>query len=305
MRLTTRPTNNTPCILVLGMFDGVHMGHISLIKEALAIKRETGLPVTVATFDRHPLTVLKPEKAPPMLTTLLERARAMARLAVDTLCVLPFHKSTAGIDHQDFLDWMIKSFHPRHIVVGFNYSFGKGGLGSGDFLREQAQRYGYATHIVPPVVWEGETVSSTRIRELLERGELMTANTLLTRAYGMTGVVAHGKKLGRTMGFPTANVTMPPHKAVPCYGVYTALLREGNKVYPSVLSIGCHPTLPEGDVTLEVHVLGGSIDLYGKKVRISFLDFLRPELKFDGVDELIAQMKEDALKAEAFFNRDI
>jgi len=288
-------------ILVLGMFDGVHMGHQALVKKAFEIKAESGLPVVVCTFARHPLSVLHPEKKPPMLTTLSERIKAMARLRVDALCVLPFTRKTADISPMDFLSELTEAFHPKAIVVGYNYSFGKGGVGDGAFLRTQEERCGYQTLIVPPVEWEEEVVSSSRIRDLISKGDMMTANTLLTRAYGITGTVEQGKHIAGTLGFPTANLSLPKGKAIPRYGVYTALLRVDERVYPSVLNVGRHPTLPEGHATIEAHALHVKVDLYNKKIRISFLDFLRPEITFENTEALKTQMAEDVKKAETFF----
>lgn len=303
MRLERMPKGDSECILVLGMFDGVHLGHIALIEKALKLKAKCGLPVTVCTFDRHPLAVLRKGAAPPMLTTLTERARAMARLKVDTLCVLPFTKETAAISRKTFLADMVLAFRPKHIVVGFNYSFGRGGEGGGAYLSSMADTYGYRLHIVKPVVFEGETVSSTRIRQMLSEGQMLKANMLLTRAYGLTGRVEKGKQLARTMGFPTANLALPMLKALPRFGVYTALLREGNKVYPAIVNVGKHPTLPKGHGTVEAHVLTGNVQLYGKKVRIAFLSFLRDEIRFAGKAELKAQIGKDTLEAKAFFDR--
>lgn len=301
MRLILGAEQVQKSILVLGMFDGVHMGHQALVEKALEIKAQSGLPVVVCTFSQHPLGVLHPEKKPPMLTTLTERIKAMARLHVDMLCVLPFSKETADVLPGEYLHELVEAFHPQAIVVGYNYSFGKGGAGDGAFLKAQEAQSGYETVIVPPVEWEGETVSSSRIRQLILKGDMMAANTLLTRAYGITGTVEHGKHIAGTLGFPTANLFLPKDKAIPRYGVYTALLREGEKIYPSVLNVGRHPTLPEGHATIEAYALHVKVDLYNKKVRISFLDFLRPEMKFENKEALQKQMAEDVKAAEAFF----
>jgi riboflavin kinase/FMN adenylyltransferase len=301
MRMIEKSEQKGACILVLGMFDGVHMGHKALIDHALELKAQCGLPVTVCTFSKHPLSVLRPKENPPMLTTLPERAKAMAKLHVDNLCVLPFTRETADISREDFLAELILAFQPMAIVAGFNYSFGKKGLGNVAFLIQEEARYGYETVIVPPVELGGEAVSSTRIRELLKAGDMMTANTLLTRAYGITGTVEAGKKIGRTLGFPTANLALPKNKVIPRFGVYTALLREGEKVYPCVVNVGKHPTLPEGHATIEAHILGGDVSLYGKKIRIAFLHFLRPEKVYESAEALKTQIVEDVKEAEAFF----
>lgn len=297
----TPPDHLPPGVVVLGMFDGVHKGHRQLLETAKGFARRDHLPVYVLTFQTHPLQVLRPQLAPPMLTTLTQRARLMACAGVDELFALPFTLETANESPEDFLTWLINTFSPRHVVAGFNYSFGKGGRGDGQMLRTWGDEHGYETHIVPPVTYEGESISSTRIRKLIQSGEMALANYLLGSPYALSGRVEQGKRVGRTMGFPTANLPLPRDRVIPAYGVYAAWLHVEGKQYPVVLNVGRHPTLPEGSATIEAHVMGETVNLYGKKVRIDFLNFQRGERCFDSVEALKDQIARDKEEAQEWF----
>ena len=297
----TPPGQLPPGVVVLGMFDGVHKGHRQLLETAKAFARRDRLPVYVLTFQRHPLQVLRPQIAPPMLTTLTQRARLMAGAGVDALFALPFTHETANESPEDFLAWLTDTFSPRHVVAGFNYSFGKGGRGDGEMLKAFGETQGYQTHIVPSVTYEGESISSSRIRKLIQAGEMALANYLLGSPYALSGRVETGKRVGRTMGFPTANLPLPKDRVIPAYGVYAAWLHVEGRRYPAVLNVGRHPTLPEGNATIEAHVMGETVNLYGKKVRIEFLNFQRGEKRFDSVEALKAQIARDKEEALAWF----
>ncbi len=302
MRLSFSPDPiQTPSVLVLGMFDGVHTGHAWLLRAAREWGALENLPVVVCTFLKHPLTLIKPEAVPPMLSTVAERAVRMAQLKVDRTAVLPFDQELMNMPPDKFVQLLVSRFHPRHIVVGFNYSFGVGGKGDTKVLKEMGKRLGFDVHVVSPVQIDDQTVSSTRVRQLLEEGDVELAATLLERSYSVTGQVVHGKELGRKMGFPTANVAMPKHKALPDFGIYIAKVKTKSGTYPAVVSLGFHPTVPEGDITLEAHLLGYSEDLYGQKVRVRFLKRIRPEIRFDTIDELKEQIAKDVQTARSYF----
>ena len=301
MRLVYDPVDMGSGVLVLGMFDGVHRGHQALLMAGHELASQYGVPLHVCTFEPHPLAVLRPENAPPMLTTLPERAQLMAMFGVDALCVHTFTRSVAAQEPEDFLAHLERVYRPMAIVAGFNYSFGSRGRGNGEMLKRWGEEHGCEIIIVSKVEIGGEPVSSTRIRGLLKDGNVHEAARLLGHGYTLGGKVVNGKRIGRTMGFPTANVAIPASKALPAYGVYTCWLEDGEKVHAAVVNIGRHPTLPEGAMTVEAHVLDDSLDLYGKKVRLTLLHFQRPEKTFADVEELRQQITQDAEDARAWF----
>lgn len=301
MKILRDPAQAGPCVLVLGTFDGVHRGHQALLMAGHELAQRHGLPLNVCTFEPHPLRVLRPEAAPPLLTTLPERARLMASFGVDNLCVSTFTRAMAARSPEDFLRDLGARYQPAAVVCGFNHTFGAHGRGNGDTLRAWGDQNGCEVVVVPDVVLEGGTVSSTRIRGLLQQGEAEQAARLMGHWYSMTGRVTDGKHVGRTMGYPTANVEPPRGKVLPAYGVYACCLTVEGHGYPAVVNVGRHPTLPEGNITVEAHVLDACLMLYGKKVRLDFLHFQRPERKFGGVEELQRQITQDARDARAYF----
>ena len=273
MRIIRDPKRLNPCVLVLGMFDGVHRGHQALLMRGDELAQEMVYPLAVCTFQPHPLHVLAPEKEPVMLTTLPEKAAVMQSFGVDGLCVTTFTRARANQSPEDFMAELV----------------------------EYGKKHGFRTVIVPEVVIDGETVSSTRIRRLLAQGDMHEVNNLLGRGYSIAGRVEEGKQVGRTIGFPTANITIPPHKALPAFGVYACYLETSGGIFPAVVNVGRHPTLPEGHVTVEAHVLDEFLSLYGRNVRLTFLKFMRPEQKFDSIETLRAQIAHDADDCRAYF----
>ena len=303
MRLMRTPDIAGPCVLVLGMFDGVHRGHQALLMKGDELARQSELPLNVCTFEPHPLAVLAPDRMPPLLTTLPERAAIMSGFGVDALYVLKFDHAMADEAPEVFVHRMCEVYEPRHVVVGFNFTFGAQGRGNGALLQSMGEALGFQTHVVPEVELDGGTVSSTRIRGLLQKGDIHAATRLLGHAYTLTGRVMDGKHIGRTMGYPTANLDVPKNKTLPAFGVYACWLESEGTTYPAVVNVGRHPTLPDGPVTVEAHVLNECLALYGKKVRLTVLNFQRSERKFDGVEALKAQIRQDAEDAEAFFRK--
>ena len=250
MRLEWDPKRVGPCVLALGMFDGVHLGHQALLRLGRELADREGLPLAVCTFEPHPLAVLCPEKKPPRLTTPEERAEIMEDQSVDILCLNTFNRELAAQPPEDFIRKMASVYEPKHVVVGYNFTFGDRGRGNGALLSASQEHYGYTTHIVPEVTVEGEMVSSTHIRELLQQGKMARAAELLGGPYRMSGVVENGKHIGRTLGFPTANIHVDAQKVLPAFGVHACLLHTSGKLYPAVVNVGRHPTLPEGHITV-------------------------------------------------------
>lgn len=287
-------------VVALGMFDGVHEGHAQLIRRANHLAALHDLKSVVLTYDAHPLSVLAPEKAPRALSTREEKVAQIAALRPDALVLRPFTAAYAALEPEEFIRRLAKHLHPRHIVVGFNYSFGARGRGTPDMLRQLGEKYGFETHVMDAVRQCGEPVSSTRVRAALEEGDLPTCTALLGRYYAVSGEIMHGKQLGRTIGFPTANLDWPTHKALPPRGVYAAFAWIEGVRYGAALNIGRHPTAPEGVPTLEAHLLDCDGELYGKHMRLELVSFLRGEQKFESLEALKMQIAQDAQNARAY-----
>lgn len=297
MRILRDPASLPSCVLALGTFDGVHRGHQALLMKGGELAKAKGCPLAACTFEPHPLRVLRPEAAPSLLTTLPERAALMAAYGVDVLCVTTFTRARADQSPEAYMAELERTFHPAAVVCGYNFSFGQGGRGHGETLRDA----GFETVVVPEVTMDGAGVSSSRVRQALQAGDLSLATRLMGHAYTLTGRVADGKHIGRTMGFPTANVTVSRDKALPAFGVYACWLETGTGYYPAVVNVGRHPTLPEGSVTVEAYALDASLSLYGQRVRLTFLKFQRPEQVFDGIDALQEQIARDTEACRAYF----
>lgn len=290
-------------VIALGFFDGVHVGHRALL--ALARERAQEFTCTAAalTFDPHPSGLISGEKTP-LINTLEERRRLMTgACAMDEMLVLPFDRAFMEMDWQDFVkDVLVKRFAAVHVVCGFDYTFGHRGLGNAQNLQRLCKELGLGCDVVDEVELLGAEVSSSRIRQLLEQGKLEEANALLGHAHFVTGTVAHGKKLGRILGFPTANLPLGEDRAVLARGVYITRVHCGDRVYGAVTNVGSRPTVGVStQITLESYLLDFSGDLYGKTLMVEFERFLRPETKFSSVEELTAAIRQDAAAARKFF----
>ena len=304
MRILRDPAFAGPCVLVLGMFDGVHRGHQALLMEGAALAEANDLPLVVCTFEPHPMEVLAPGHAPKRLTTLTERAQLMASFGVDDLCVHTFNRALANQTPEAFLERIVQVYEPRYVVCGFNFTFGREGRGNGSLLCSYGAAHGFKTCVIPAVMMDGAPVSSTRVRKALEAGDIGAVSRMLGHAWTLAGRVEGGKHLGRTLGFPTANLHVSPKKALPAFGVYDCYLTlEDGESFRAVVNVGRHPTLPDGPVTVEAFVLDERLNLYGENARLTFMAFRRPEKAFDSVEALKAQITADAEDARAYFKR--
>lgn len=303
MRVIQNPRAAGERVVALGTFDGVHRGHRSLIRSAKRLAEETGVPLRVCTFNRHPLEVLRPHDPPELLSTMPEKASLMCRLGVDEMELIAFDRSVAAMEPEAFLDRLRNEMDIRAVVAGWNYSFGRKGRGDADLLKKDGRVHGYRTLIVPPEsLDDGTAISSSLVRMKLREGKVDEAADLLGHEYTITGTVAQGKHKGRTLGFPTANITPWKRKALPEYGVYTCLLETEEDTYPAVANVGVQPTIPSGIVTVEAHILGSGPDLYGRKVRMIPLMMLREEKKFDSPEALKIQIEKDRNEALKLFD---
>ena len=289
-------------VVALGTFDGVHLGHQALLKTAKAYARAHDIPLRVYTFDRHPLEVIAPKFAPKILTTLPEKMSKMCRLGVDEVQLVTFDRDMADMEPEAFLCRLREAMDVRAVVAGWNYTFGRKAGGNAEMLYRDGKERGYDVLIEQPVTREdGMAISSTLIREELQAGNMDEADRLMRGPYAISGTVVEGKHEGHLLGFPTANVAYPARKVLPTYGVYTCLIETAERVYTGVVNIGVQPTLPSGKVTVEAHALEGEPELYGRKVRVTVIDRLRGEIKFNSIEELKEQIERDKEKATELF----
>ena len=289
-----------PAYLAVGVFDGVHLGHQAVIGRAVAdAKREPGAAAVVVTFDPHPLRVLRPEAAPRLLTNTRHKFQFFADMGATHCLALPFDTAFAATPPEVFITSLAEAARPlREVCVGFNWSFGRGREGNLDLLTRLGERHGFVVVGLPSVNVDGETVSSTLIRQAVETGDLPKAARMLGRQFTILGTVVAGQQLGRQLGFPTANLAAH-NEQFPPNGVYAVTARWDGGTYPGVVNLGFRPTVaqPGGERLLELHLFEFARDIYGDDVEVEFRAFLRPERKFTGVDELRAQIARDAAAA--------
>lgn len=274
-------------VIALGFFDGVHLGHAALLNKARQEADRLGCIAAALTFARHPDEVILGQKTP-LLNTLSQRERLMKdEFAMEEVITLPFDKDMMQMPWQQFAKMLSAQFEAEAVVCGHDFTFGYKGEGNAQKLQEF---FGANCHVIEAVELEGEIVSSTRIRELLQKGKVEQANRMLGRAHYLEGTVIHGKHLGRKIGIPTANTLLPEETVIPCFGVYASRVNG----IPAVTNIGVRPTLEDGETpTVESRLLDFSGDLYGKTIKVELLHYLRPERKFASVEELKEQIQLD------------
>jgi len=285
-------------VVTLGTFDGVHLGHRRLVERALA-SAPPGVPTIAYTFDPHPAKLLAPSRAPALLVSTATRIRLLYGLGVDEVILEPFDARFAALEADDWVErYLVGRLHPRRVVVGFNFTYGRGRGGDPQHLARAGSRHGFEVDVVEPVELDGDVVSSSRIRALLVAGEVRAAARLLGRSYSLTGSVVEGERRGRTLGFPTANLATR-EELLPARGVYaTRLVHPDGRRLAAVTNIGSRPTFGGVRDSVETHVLGFAEDLYGLEVEIELEARLREERRFDGIDALVRQIHEDVRAAE-------
>ncbi|WP_018084389.1 bifunctional riboflavin kinase/FAD synthetase [Desulfurispora thermophila] len=283
-------------VLGLGNFDGLHLGHRRLIASLVNKAEETGGTAAVFTFYPHPLAVLRPGQAPPLLMTREIKQEMLAVLGVKVLLEVPFTSQFAAIEPQEFVTGvLVRELAVQHVFAGYNYTFGQGGRGDAQLLQAAGRQHGFGVHIVPPVMVDDVPVSSTLVRQLLTDGEVEAAARYLGYSPFLEGRVVAGEQRGRLLGFPTANIELPAGLLVPANGVYAVKIRLGKEIYPGVANIGTKPTFHAAgsERTFEVHILDFAGDIYGERVRVFFRRRLRGEQRFASVDQLVEQIHRD------------
>jgi riboflavin kinase/FMN adenylyltransferase len=287
-------------VIALGNFDGFHGGHQAVVGRAVRHAQDERRPAIVATFDPHPVRFFKPDAAPFRLTTLDQRQELFAAAGADAMLVLPFDAALAGTTAEDFItELLLDRYGAKGVVTGADFVFGKGRGGDVVTLADHARRLGFFTEMVAPVDDAAEVISSSRIREALQAGDCKTAARLLTRPFTVRGIVQHGDKNGRLLGFPTANIDMGNYLR-PAYGIYavTGRLPDG-RILKGAANLGIRPSFDPPKELLEPHFFDFAEDLYGQEIDIAFHAFIRPEAKFDNMDALMAQIAADCDAAKA------
>lgn len=284
--------------MAIGFFDGLHKGHQAVIQTAIDEAKALGIQSAVMTFNPHPSHVLGGGKNKVgYITPYKEKVEVLTSLGVDTLFIVKFDEVLSSLTPEEFVDRFIRGLHVKHVVAGFDFTFGKKGAGTMEEMKA-LENGDYKTTVVNKVADDADKISSTRIRTLLAKGKVEEAASLLGRNFKLSGVVVHGAKDGRKLGFPTANVMPPEHTILPLNGVYAVKFTANGKMYDGVCSIGVKPTFQDDHpVLVEVFVLDFDGDLYDQIVEVEWLHFIREEQKFDSVEALIEQMHRDTKEA--------
>jgi riboflavin kinase/FMN adenylyltransferase len=285
------------CVLTIGNYDGVHRGHQHMLAAVQSGAREFGVPATVLTFEPTPREFFQGTRAPARLTRLREKLEALAQYGVDRTIVARFSEEMSHARAHEFVGFLVGELGIRRMVVGDDFRFGRERTGTVATLREAGLRDGFDVEQIEPFELDGERVSSSLVRATLEQGDLDRATRLLGRPYRITGRVQLGRRLGRTLGFPTANLALH-RKVIPLWGIFAVRVHGGGLVdHPAVASLGTRPTVDGTEPLLEVHAFDFAGDLYGKLLRVDFAARLRDEHKFATLDALVAQMHVDAAQA--------
>lgn len=286
-------------VITIGNFDGVHRGHQAIIRQLKSRAAQYQLPCMVMTFEPHPEEFFSRAHEGTRLTPLHEKLELLQQYDVDRVVCVRFNQAFADLTADEFIEKvLVKSLGCKHIVIGDDFRFGKGREGDFQRLVQAGQRLGFTVENTPTLTMDDERISSTRIREALSLSKLQLAENLLGHPYFITGVVQHGDKRGRTIGFPTANIRLKQQIAPP-NGVYAVRISGLDQEYSGVANIGQRPTVDGTKYLLEVHIFDFNQDIYQKKIRIHLIEFIRPETKFDGLDALKAQIHKDSEIAKA------
>jgi riboflavin kinase/FMN adenylyltransferase len=293
--------------VAIGNFDGVHLGHQAVIREAAAHAEKLGTTLSVITFDPHPRRFFRPEDPPFQLTPLRSKVRRFEDVGVDQLLVVHFDAETSQLTHEQFVDTFISGgFHAKHVSVGYDFVFGVGRIGNGDYLRERAAQDGFGVSIIEPVKDQSQTVySSTNIRNCLRDGNPAGAANLLGRLWEVEGRVIKGDQRGRQIGFPTANIALDDYlePALGVYAVWVGVEEGGDTTWHAgCANIGRRPTFDKNEVNCETYIFDFTDDIYDKLLRVALVEYIRPEKKFDGIAQLREQIALDSHDARALLD---
>ena len=293
-----RGTKNIPepgpyPVMSIGNFDGVHLGHQIIFRRVAEIARANQGTAIVFTFEPHPLKIIAPEKAPPMLTSFRKKMELIEACGIDRVICADFNQSFADQHPRDFAaNILAGKIGVKEIVVGYDYAFGRGREGTIAYLKKMGEEFQFKVHVIDPVEFNGRRVSSSLVREQIEEGEVGSARDFLGRYYSIQGPVIHGYKTGRGIGFPTANIDTRKVQ-IPATGVYAVYVTVEGQTHPGVANIGFNPTFNRDTLSVEVHIFEFEEMLYGTEIEVIFIERLRGEFQFESADALVAQIKKD------------
>lgn len=290
-------------VVTVGTFDGVHLGHREVLREIAARAAARSTVSVLVTFDRHPLEVVRPDEAPPLLTTSDEKKEILAQSGLDYVAFLPFTEVLSRYRPHEFVERvLVDRYRVSELVIGYDHGFGRSRAGDVDTLREAGRRHGFDVDVVAEVEFDGKPISSTRIRLAVAEGRLADATRGLGRPYSLRAPVVHGVGRGKALGFPTANLRPPEQrKLLPAEGIYTVRASLAREIREGIVHLGPRPTFAGSPPSLELHLLDFDRDIYGETVRIDFLERLRDVARFGSAGELVEQMRRDRDRARAYF----
>jgi riboflavin kinase/FMN adenylyltransferase len=285
--------------LTIGSFDGVHLGHLDVINHVIASAKSLEAQPALITFEPHPRCVLDPANCPQSITTLHEKLELIEAAGMEHAVVLRFDRELASLSPQEFLDRLATVMQVRRWVIGYDFAFGRGRTGSAHWLRE----HGHDVEVVPPFKVDGHDLHSSEVRRLITAGDVEQANRLLGREYSMAGPVEAGERVGRQLGFPTANIGVEPNKLIPALGAYAGRARAREGDFVAALSVGYRPTFGGTQLRVEAFLLDFEGDLYQKRLELSFVRYLHPDIRFPTIDDLVRRLHEDVADTRRIVHR--
>ena len=284
--------------IALGSFDGLHLGHLSLIQKVKEEAEKNSGKSMIYTFKNHPRTLINKDTAPKLLMDNDEKIQILDKYGIDAVYFQEFNEKFMKITPEEFIKMLVEKFNAKGLVVGFNYKFGYKNSGDINLLRQLQKKYNYELYVMEPYTYKNEVISSTRIRKAIEEGNVEEAYEMLNRPYSLKGTVVYGKQIGRTIGFPTANLDYDKNFILPSEGVYYTSVKVNNKLCKGITSIGYNPTVGGKVLTVESYILDFKEDIYGKDIEVNFIKKIRDNIKFNGIDELKDQLEKDKSFAE-------
>lgn len=294
-------TEKTAKVLSLGMFDGVHLGHVSIINQLKEIAQKYDLETAILTFWPHPRKVFNPNDELQLLNTLEEKIALLEKAGIEVVFLQEFDENFRNLTGEEFIEQiLVEKLNVKHVIIGYDHVFGKNKSGNFDLLQQLSEKLGYDVAQLKAVKEGDFNISSTKIRNCLGNGNIIGANKMLGYHYSVSGKVVDGKKLGRTIGYPTANLEINELKLLPKKGAYIVEVSVKNKFYKGMLSIGTNPTVNGEKLTVEVYILDFNEDIYGEEITVKFRDFLHEEIKFESLEKLIERLDEDKRLTEEF-----